>query len=237
MTAVVAKKRPNWLLAGFVSVSLVIHVFIFLHIAGIYQSSAISYIELSMHEFSKPDVRQLPTPRNRQKAPKVSQVKAVQPKKFSVPKIRIDRVKTQKMDSSYETVSMPELPDGINIGGLNVPNLKVDTGPPDVTPHQEEVTFTTAKEYFEMLLLRIQSAKKYPESAKSRHIEGRTGMQFTLKPDGSVTDIRVVKSSRNKSLDDAAIQAVKDAAPFHRLPSFISEKAIPVSFTLVFELV
>jgi len=41
------EKRPNWLLRGLIGVSLAIHIVIFLHISGLYNSKALSYIELT----------------------------------------------------------------------------------------------------------------------------------------------------------------------------------------------
>lgn len=52
----------NWLLHGFILVSLGIHVLLFLHMAGIYENRAMSYIELSLQQVSKPSTRDIPSP-------------------------------------------------------------------------------------------------------------------------------------------------------------------------------
>lgn len=230
------KRKPNQMLRIFVLLSLVIHVFIFLHMARIYENSAMSYIELTMHQFSKPDIRKIPTPRQRQKIEPVQAVKTLKPKTAAVPKLQIDPVKMQKVDRSFEQVNMPDLPDNINISGLNIPRLAAAQPPAETAPVQEQVEFTTAKEYFDMLNLRIASTKKYPEAAKARQIEGRVKVEFVLQTDGTLSDIKIVKSSRHRDLDDAAVEAVKKASPFPRPPSFIFKEAVRMRVNILFEL-
>lgn len=228
-------RKANWLLRIFIGISLVIHFFVFLHVAGIYESKTLSYIELSMHQISKPNVRNIPTPRIRQKKPDISKVKQVKARQFTIPKIKIDRVKADQMDHTYEAVSMPNLPDNMDIGGMSVPRL-LPTQTPEIEPHQEQVEFTSAKEYLEMLNLRIHTAKEYPESARSRHLEGRVKVEFILHTDGRLTDIKVLKSSHHKNLDDAAIEAIKKASPFPRPPSFIFKEPVTLRVNILFEL-
>ncbi|MBU1343938.1 MAG: energy transducer TonB [Proteobacteria bacterium] len=225
-------KRHNRLLSSFILISLGIHFFIFLHVAGIYNSHAISYIELSMQGISKPDHRVIPKPRVREAPPAVSEVKTLHVKDFKVPKIKIDVARVQKMDYTYNRVLYPRLPDDMNISGFLGAGLRIqDPGTMDAT-----VEYTTAKEYFEMLNLRVHSFKEYPESAKSRHIEGRVKVAFVLLKDGTLLDIKIVKSSRHKNLDEAAIEAIKRAAPFPKPPDFLFTPPITLQINILFEL-
>ena len=64
----------------------------------------------------------------------------------------------------------------------------------------------------------------------------KSQVQFTIRRDGSLIDAKVVASSGSKSLDTAALAAVRDAAPY---PSFPESQAgstlrleIPISFQL-----
>ncbi len=220
-----------------VKVSLVIHFFVFLYFAGVYKNNTISTIELSIHQISKPNVRNIPKPRFRQKEMDISNVKMIKTRQVAIPKLKIDRVQTYKMDHTYETISMPDLPDTIDISGLAVPKFQIQTPAQDFEPHESHVEYTSAKEYFEMLNLRIHNAKKYPESAKSRHLEGRVKIEFILQTDGSLTDIKVVKSSRHRNLDDAALEAIKNASPFPRPPAFIFIEPVTLRVNILFELV
>ena len=230
------KKSPNLLLCGFVIISLGIHILIFLHVTGIYESRAISYIELSMHQISKPNVREIPKPRIREKEPEVSSIKTVQVKKCSVPRIKIDAVQNYKTDHSYERISLPQLPDHMDSAGFFLPDFNTPNQVADGKIHEEHIEFTTAKEYFEMLNLRIHSVKKYPESAKSRHLEGRVKVQFVLSKDGILSDIKIIKSSRHRNLDEAAVEAIKKASPFPRPPTFIFKTPVTLRINILLEL-
>jgi protein TonB len=64
----------------------------------------------------------------------------------------------------------------------------------------------------------------YPEEAKRRRIYGNLMLHVAVKPDGTIHDIRVRKSSGHKLLDDAAIRIVKLAAPYAPFPKEIREE-------------
>jgi len=227
------KKRPNWLLQGFIVLSLGVHVLVFLHIAGIYQSNAISIIELSMQEISKPNHRVIPMPRKRETPPAVSEIKTLQVKNVTIPKIKIDPIPKQTVDHSYDRILLPQVPENMNVASFAAAGLSIQDPAP---PLEATVEYTTQKEYFDMLNLRIQRFKEYPESAKSRHIEGRVKIEFMVLKDGTLTDIRVIKSSRHKNLDDAAIGALKKASPFPKPPGFLFNPPVTMRINLLFEL-
>jgi protein TonB len=85
--------------------------------------------------------------------------------------------------------------------------------------------------------LRIHSAKTYPKDAREQHIEGRVKVEFALKQDGNLSSIRVVTPSRHRGLDQAAIEAVKKAAPFPRPPAALFTPPLTLRITILFELV
>ncbi len=60
----------------------------------------------------------------------------------------------------------------------------------------------------------INREKYYPFMARRRGREGLVKLNFIMHPDGKVTDIAVVQSSRFSVLDDAARQAVAAISPF-----------------------
>jgi len=236
-----AVKRPNFLLYGFILISLFIHVIVFLHVAGIYKSQTISYIELSMDQLAKPDVRKIPRPRIREKAPEISQVKTLQVKKLHFPKIKVEAMEKPMVDSFHGTIDLPQLPDNMDVSGFFVPGLKVagikavgDVA--NVQVQEAPVEFINAKDYFEMLHLRIHSFKKYPVSAKSSHTEGRVKVQFVLLADGTLKEVKILKSSRHKNLDDAAIDAIQKAAPFPKPPTFLFKIPVTLRIDILFEL-
>ena len=222
----IVQKGPNWLLQGFILISFGVHIILFLHIAGIYESRAISYIELSMHQISQPNYRVIPKPRMRKIPPKVPDTKNMKIHKMIIPQIKIDTLNNK--DQTYEQIDFPSLPDNMDVAGYAMSNLKLEN---------PVIQYTSAKEYFEMLNLRVNSFKEYPDFAKSRHIEGRVKVQFVLAEDGSMSGLTIIKSSRNKSLDNAALEAIKKASPFPRPPAFLFKTPVTLSINILFELV
>lgn len=82
----------------------------------------------------------------------------------------------------------------------------------------------------------IDAHKHYPRLARRLGHEGRVVVAFTIEADGRLAGVRVVESSGSELLDEAALEAVREAAPFPPFPSGISRKqwsfTLPLSFTL-----
>lgn len=58
----------------------------------------------------------------------------------------------------------------------------------------------------------------YPEEARERNLSGRLTLEVTLRPDGTVRQIKTLSSSRHPALDQAAERIVDLAAPFADIP-------------------
>lgn len=221
---------PNWLLRGLILVSAAVHVFVFLHIAGIYRSEALTAIELTLKEHKRPDVRDIPTPRFRPKhPPKLQEVEPLKAQRRLPPDIKpmkMDPVDPSAPDSLVETLSVPETPE------VSAPPVAAWTGGPPV----EQGDFGTARDYFDMVRLRIESKKEYPSAARARQVEGRVTVRFTIAEDGSVRTAEVVKSSKKGILDEAALNAVRASSPFPRPPRNLFSGDLPLEITILFEL-
>ena len=76
----------------------------------------------------------------------------------------------------------------------------------------------------------IQCNLKYPESAKAAGVEGKAFVQFVVKADGSISDVQIMRSTGNESLDAEALRVVK-AMPKWR-PAMNKGKAVNVKFVL-----
>jgi protein TonB len=64
----------------------------------------------------------------------------------------------------------------------------------------------------------------YPDEAKRRKLYGNLVLSVALQPDGSVEEIRLIRSSGHALLDDAAIRIVRLAAPFSPFPQQIRQE-------------
>ncbi len=58
----------------------------------------------------------------------------------------------------------------------------------------------------------------YPQQASAQRLYGTLRLLVALRPDGSVSEVRVLSSSGHRVLDDAAMQIVQLAAPFEPFP-------------------
>jgi protein TonB len=68
--------------------------------------------------------------------------------------------------------------------------------------------------YLRRLKERIESIWIYPPDAATRGIYGDLIIKFTIKKNGSLGAIELIRTSGHKSLDDAALRALKEAEPF-----------------------
>jgi len=223
-------KKANWLLRTLIGISLGIHAVVFMHVAGIYRSSNLSYIELTVREISKPNSRNIPRPRARPKNP----VQPGAPQRLDVPSGRLPAMKPLRIepaektlpDTAVEEVSMPHVPD---MGGLKIAKWNEDR-------QLADPAFLSTDHYLEMVRIRIESHKDYPEIARRRRVEGRTTVRFTIRTDGRVSDVKVVKGTRSRVLNRAAVLAVEESSPFPKPPPDLFTGPISLEVTLVFEL-
>ena len=90
---------------------------------------------------------------------------------------------------------------------------------------QEERTFSfDAKElkylaYLSRLKERIESIWIYPPDAVTKGLYGDLIIKFTIKKNGRLGAVELVRTSGYKNLDDAALRALRDAEPFWPLPN------------------
>jgi len=218
-----SERKPNWLLRSLLGVSLGIHLIIFMHVAGIYRSNALTYIELTLQDISKPSARSIPRPRHRPKAPQPMDVK-----RLKIAQRHIPSLKPMKMEPAEK-----DLPDSL-VEGISTPDIAAASGLniADWSPEGLE----TSSSYLEMVRLKIEQHKSYPDMAKVRQIEGSVTIRFVITPEGGVRAVQLVKPSRHMVLDTAALNAVKDAAPFPKPPRHLFKGEIPLELTIVFEL-
>ncbi len=72
--------------------------------------------------------------------------------------------------------------------------------------------------YLQRLKEKIEGIWKYPSEAAERGLYGDLYIRFTIKKNGKLGAIELVRTSGHKSLDDAAIRALKEAEPYWPIP-------------------
>lgn len=74
----------------------------------------------------------------------------------------------------------------------------------------------------ELLHTSISEHKQYPYLARRQRREGVATIEFILNPDGSINNPRLLNSSRTRSLDKAALDAVRGIEPFMPAKDYIT---------------
>jgi len=103
-------------------------------------------------------------------------------------------------------------------------------------PEEEDVVFMVVESMPEFpggqqaLFEFLSENVKYPVIAQENGIQGRTVCQFTIERDGSVTDVEVVKSSGDESLDKESVRVIK-SMPLWK-PGKQRGKPVRVKFTI-----
>lgn len=87
---------------------------------------------------------------------------------------------------------------------------------------EKGLTFDTSefkhRGYMRTLKEKIESIWGYPKDAVRKKMSGDLYIMFTIKKNGKLSDVEILRTSGHWSLDMAAIQALKDAEPFWPLP-------------------
>ncbi len=83
-------------------------------------------------------------------------------------------------------------------------------------------------DYFERLRRAIKEKWSYPREAAEKNVGGQLVLEFGIAKDGHLRFVELRRSSGVVVLDDYALNAVKLASPFPRIPDEMSRGGIPV---------
>lgn len=99
-------------------------------------------------------------------------------------------------------------------------------------PRVRTLTSVSTKESYDAKYLHDWSTKiqqvgnrNYPKEALTRKITGQLRMSVVINPDGTINEIKILQSSGQRILDDAARQIVRLSAPFAQFPAEIRKHA------------
>jgi periplasmic protein TonB len=124
---------------------------------------------------------------------------------------------SKEMPGSSKPGFSPGKPDWDVISRVTQKGLEGKKGTPD-----KPITFDTKEYKFSGYMTRlkekIESIWVYPPEAAERGIYGDLEIQFTIKKDGRLGEIRLVRTSGYKMLDDAALKALRDGERYWPLP-------------------
>jgi len=78
----------------------------------------------------------------------------------------------------------------------------------------------------------IDANWQYPELAIQYGLQGTVVIEFMILENGRVEDLRLVRSSGSRLLDEEVLRAIQASSPFRRLPSWIEPKRLWILATM-----
>ena len=115
---------------------------------------------------------------------------------------------------------------------------QMDFNPEAMDPITAELRGATQSftEFLQSVREKIKRSQRYPRSVRNLADGSEAQVQFTIRRDGSLIDAKVVASSGSKSLDAAALSAVRDAAPFPSFPEGQEGSTLRLEIPIAFQL-
>jgi len=90
-----------------------------------------------------------------------------------------------------------------------------------IAPSTKEYRFASYQESWRKKVEHI-GTQKFPDQAKRKKMEGSLTMAVTIRKDGSISKIKILKYSKHKIFDDYAKRIVNMAAPYDVFPEDLS---------------
>ncbi len=147
-----------------------------------------------------------------------------------------------KLDTKREEPPAPKpLPENTIVVERSLPTLK-DLLPPAswTSPTASQGTSVSLDtrdpiyvSYFTRIKQNIEQQWEYPEVALRYGLQGRLMLEFTIGGNGQLENLRMIRSSGSQVLDQEALRAIKAAAPFPPIPTWI--KSVPLSISASME--
>jgi protein TonB len=186
----------------------------------------IEAIELDMESAPLRNTRNIPRPRPRPERIRPASVQAMVP--APCPRQVASCAPVEQVDLSAPRVD--------TLGRMGDVAPLESTGDLAVSASAAAAGFMTTGDYLELLRMRVDSLKIYPDTARSRGRQGRVVVRFTLEEDGSIREKSLVRGSGTDSLDQAALRAVSRAAPFPMAPADLFAYPLTLQIEICFEL-
>lgn len=161
---------------------------------------------------------------------------------------KLDKKKNVEKIFSIEAIDSKDLPD-INKMAKESKVIKNDSNS-EKKLKKEELAFENQKvkvesmndkgeetlRFEDIVKLRIQKVREYPEAAKKSCIQGDVYLSFEILKNGSLGNIDIIQSSGNDILDAEAINTIKRAVPFPTIPDYYDMQKMNLKVKIIYKL-
>lgn len=170
-------------------------------------------------------------------------IKETKPPKYlsAIPKGKQDYEKVEKEESTLKEFSKDYQKQNPDIFDRDViAKLSKNSEKSYELQTSQGLTFS-AKEfndwgYLERLKEKIERVWQYPPQAAMRGVYGDLYIRFTIDKKGRLLSMELLRTSGYRILDDAAIQALKDAQPFWPLPEEWQKDSLTITGHFIYTL-
>jgi len=100
----------------------------------------------------------------------------------------------------------------------------------------ETVTLDSQSPYAMAVVRQVGARIVYPKSSREAGIQGDVRISFVIGRTGELLDVQVVNSSANRALDEAALNAVRQGAPFPPIPMELKVDRVKILMPVHFKL-
>jgi len=221
MTAPAGKQGPNFLLYAFIGISLAVHVVLIFQWIDWESTEPEVPIEIEIGETASRPARTAPRPPSVPRMPEPL---------LADPDIRAEIPDASSVDPVPDVVPPRALPPVPHVDA----RLPIAEWPEESRPDPENSE--TQSDYFARVQQALEKGKQYPASARQRRLEGEVVLKFTIGRDGAISGLTIIKGSRFSSLDEAALAAVRSAAPFPPLPADLFDGPLELNVPIRFEI-
>jgi periplasmic protein TonB len=162
-------------------------------------------------------------------------VKSITPRK---PEPAVTRIRRQPLAPAPEQPQeTPEAPASTSTMAASGTDNTAQPPAPTAETYTSELPAMAADEAyrranFTAIRNSILGKLHYPQLARRRGWSGQVEISFTITPDGHVSDLHVLTSSGFSLLDDEALTAIRQTAPFSPPPQVAASLTIPITFRL-----
>lgn len=146
----------------------------------------------------------------------------------------IERPKTEEKTNEKKELNDKEKPNPTSDGELN----SMASAPSVASAERQFIPAASGghEAFKSMVLSAIKEAIFFPKAALKERQHGETVVAFVINRDGSITDLRMEKTSGSKILDEAAIKIVQKAGKkFPPLPESIDENNLEYTVPIMFK--
>ncbi|TYC53120.1 energy transducer TonB [Rhodobacterales bacterium] len=92
-----------------------------------------------------------------------------------------------------------------------------------------------ASNYKGKVAAKLRRAKRYPRAARREGLVGTVRVAFTIASNGSVSGIRITRSSGHQTLDQAAIEMVRRASPMPKFPRDLRKPSMQIQVPVQYD--